>query len=107
MGDDEISKHYGRYEARLGASMTKTLGASALQMYALVAGNLLPIPPENHALLVADLEEDPFVEHALTTACCELYYRYGMYLAPLTTAMTTAKLCQFGDRGSLANIIYR
>ena len=40
MGDDEISKHYGRYEARLGASMTKTLGASALQMYALVAGNL-------------------------------------------------------------------
>ena len=107
MGDDEISKHYGRYEARLGASMTKTLGASALQMYALVAGNLLPIPPENHALLVADLEEDPFVEHALTTACCELYYRYGMYLAPLTTAMTTAKHCQFGDRGSLANIIYR
>ena len=104
MGDDEISKHYGRYEARLGASMTKTLGASALQMYALVAGNLLPIPPENHALLVADLEEDPFVEHALTTACCELYYRYGMYLAPLTAAMTTAKHCQFGDQGSLANI---
>ena len=98
MGDDEISKHYGRYEARLGASMTKTLGASALQMYALVAGNLLPIPPENHALLVADLEEDPFVEHALTTACCELYYRYGMYLAPLTTAMATNKHCQFGDR---------
>ena len=90
MGDDEIFKHYGRYEARLGASMTKTLGASALQMYALVAGNLLPIPPENHALLVADFEEDPFVEHALTTACCELYYRYGMYLAPLAAAMTTA-----------------
>ena len=28
--------------------MTKTLGASALQMYVLIAGNLLPIPPENH-----------------------------------------------------------
>ena len=26
MGDDDISKHYSRYEARLGASMTKTLG---------------------------------------------------------------------------------
>ena len=98
MGDDEISKHYSRYEARLGASMTKTLGASALQMYALAAGKVLPIPPENHALLVADLEEDPIVEHAL------LYYRYGMYLAPLTAAMTTAKHCQFGDKGSLANI---
>ena len=104
MGDDKISKHYSRYEARLGAAMTKTLGASALQMYALAAGKVLPIPPENHALLVADLEEDPFVGHALTTACCELYYRYGMYLAPLTAAMTTAKHCQFGDQGSLANI---
>ena len=104
MADDEISKHYSRYEAHLGASMTKTLGASALQIYALAAGKVLPIPPENHALLVADLEEDPFVEHALTTACCELYYRYGMYLAPLTAAMTTAKHCQFGDQGSPANI---
>ena len=103
MTDDEVSKHYGRYEARLGASMTKTLGASALQMYALAAGRFLPIPPENRPQLVSDLEEDPFVEHALTTACCELYYRYGMYLAPLTAAMTTAKHCQFGDRGSLAN----
>ena len=27
-----------------------------------------------------------------------MYYRYGMYLAPLTAAMTTAKHCRFGDR---------
>ena len=98
MTDVEIQKYYTRYEARLGASMTKTLGNSALQMYALAAGRLLPIPPENHIQLVADLEDDPFVEHALTTACCEMYYRYGMYLAPLTAAMTTAKHCRFGDR---------
>ena len=32
MTDDEVSKHYNRYEARLGSSMVKTLGASALQM---------------------------------------------------------------------------
>jgi len=43
--------------------------------------------------LVADLEQDPFVSSALQTACCELYYRYGMYLAPLTTAVTTVKHC--------------
>ena len=101
MSDDEISKHYSRYEARLGASMTKTLGASALQMYALAASTFLPIPPENRPQLVIDLEEDPFVGHALTTACCELYYRYGMYLAPLTAAMTTAKHCQFEDQSNL------
>ena len=103
MTDDEVSKHYCRYEARLGASMTKTLGASALQMYSLVAGTFLPIPPENQPQLVSDLIEDPFVEHALTTACCELYYRYGMYLAPLTAAMTTVKHCQFGEKRSLTN----
>ena len=103
MTDDEVSKHYGRYEARLGASMTKTLGSSALQMYAMLAGPLLPIPPENLPKLVLDLEDDPFVGHALTTACCELYYRYGMYLAPLTAAMTTAKHCQqVRDSGSIA-----
>ena len=100
MTDDEVSKHYGRYEARLGASMTKTLGSAALQMYALVAGAYLPIPPENRLKLLLDLEEDPFVGHALTTVCCELYYRYGMYLAPLTAVMTTAKHCQVKDGGS-------
>ena len=26
------------------------------------------VPPENRPQLVSDLEEDPFVEHALTTA---------------------------------------
>ena len=59
MTDDEVSKHYGRYEARLGASMTKTLGASALQMYALAAGTFLPIPPENRPQLASDLDKTP------------------------------------------------
>ena len=44
-------------------------------------------------LLVADLEQDPFVSSAIQTACYELYYRYGMYLASLTAALTTAKHC--------------
>ena len=30
MDDEEVEKLYGRYEARLGAAMTKTLGAAAL-----------------------------------------------------------------------------
>ena len=104
MTDAEVSKHYGRYEARLGASMTKTLGATALQVYAMIAGTFLPIPPENLPKLTSDLEEDPFVGHALTTACCELYYRYGMYLAPLTAAMTTAKHCRVEAQGFPKNM---
>ena len=94
MQEEEIAKLYRRYEARLGATMTKTLGASALQMYALAAGTILPIPPENQPRLVQDLESDPFVGHALTTACCELYHRFGMYLAPLTALLTTARHCR-------------
>ena len=41
--------------------------------------------------LIKDLEEDPFLDNALNNACCELYYKYGMFLAPLTTILTTAK----------------
>ena len=95
MDDDEIEKLYARYEARLGAAMTKTLGQAALQLYTGLASVLLPIPPENQPKLAADLEADPFVGHALSSASCELYHRYGMYLAPLTAALTTAKHCRF------------
>ena len=92
LDNTEIEKMYARYEARLGAAMTKTLGSAALQLYARLA--VLPI--ENQPGLIADLESDPFVGHALSSATCELYHRYGMYLAPLTAMLTTLKHCQFG-----------
>ena len=86
--NSKIEKLYARYEARLVAAMTKTLG------YAGIAAMFLPI--ENQPRLIADLEGDPFVGHALSSATCELYHRYGMFLAPLTAALTTFKHCQFG-----------
>lgn len=98
LDEDEVEKLYARYEARLGAAMTKTLRQSVLQLYAGAASMFLPIPPENQPALVADLEADPFVGHALSSATCELYHRYGMFLAPLTAALTTAKHCQFKHR---------
>ena len=97
MEDEEVEKLYGRYEARLGAAMTKTLGAAALQLYTSVASMLLPIPPEDQPVLLAELEADPFVEHAVSGATCELYHRFGMYLAPLTAGLTTLRHCRFGD----------
>ena len=45
-----------------------------------------------------DLESDPFVDHALTSTACELYYRYGKLLAPITAALTTVKYCRFGHQ---------
>ena len=98
MNDEEVEKLYSRYEAQLGAAMTKTLGAAVLQLYTSVASLFLPIPPEEQPKLLAELEADPFVEHAVSTSTCELYHHFGMYLAPMTTALTTLRHCQFGDR---------
>ena len=98
LGDDEVGKLYSFYEARLGASITKTLGRAALQLYADVVSIFLPIPLENIKPLVDELESDPFVDHALSNTACDLYYRYGELLAPITAAVTTMKYCQFGHQ---------
>ena len=95
MDEKEVEKLYARYEARLGAAMTKTLGQAALMLYTKAVSMFLPIATESQPGLVADLEADPLAKHALSSAACELYHRYGMFLAPLTTAMTTIKRCQF------------
>ena len=77
MSTEEISKLYCRYEARLGASMTKTQGNSFISLYVMGVSRYFNVvnPPK----LIEDLEEDPFINHALTSVCCELYYKYGMY----------------------------
>ena len=46
ISDKEIDSLYIRYEARLGAMITKTLGRAALQLGALALGIVLPIPPK-------------------------------------------------------------
>ena len=85
LDNTEIEKLYARYEARLGAAMTKTLGSAVLQLYAGMAAMFLPI--ENQPGLIADLESDPFVGHALSSATCELYHR------PLRHVPCTAYRC--------------
>ena len=106
MSEDEVGRLYSRYEARLGATMTKTLGQSFLELYAIAAGTVLPIPMENKSRLITDLEEDPFVSNALNSFTCELYHRYGMFLAPLTTALTTYRHCQFEQKAVVPMVSY-
>ena len=60
--------------------------------------HISPNPTRKPPKLVADLEADPFVGHAMSHVTCELYHRYGMFLAPLTAALSTAKYCQFGRK---------
>lgn len=92
----EVKKLHACYKGRL--VVTKTLVSAALQLYAGVAFMCLPIPAEIQPRLIADRKSEPFVEHALSSATCELYHRYGMLLAPLTGALTKMKLCQLGDQ---------
>ena len=73
--------------------MTKTLGNSFINLY--VMGNSKYLNVINPSKLLEDLEEDPFINHALTSICCELYYKYGMYLALFTAMLTTAKHINF------------
>ena len=98
MTPQEIDKLYCRYEARLGASMTKTLGNSFINLYVMAVSRYFNVtnPPK----LIEDLE-DPFINHALTSVCCELYYKYGMYLAPVTAMLTTARHINFNKNKNI------
>ncbi len=102
--DEDISKWYGRYQALLGAQMTKTLGQAALQLYVMGAARFLPIPERNKVELLHDLEADPFLAHGLNAAACELYHRFGALLCPLTVGLNTIKHCQF-ERKAMAGVI--
>ena len=103
MTPEEIKKLYCKYEARLGASMTKTLGNSFINLYVMGVSSYFKVndPPK----LMQDLEEDPFINHALTSACCEMYYRYGMYLAPFTAMLTTARHIDFSKEVNVSENI--
>lgn len=99
LDNSEIEKLYAHYEARLGAVMTKMLRFAVLHLYARIKYIFPPIPAENQPALIADLEGDLFVGHTLlSSATCQLYHRHGIFLAPLTAALTTAKYCRFGHQ---------
>ena len=102
MASQEVDKLYCRYEARLGASMTKTLGNSFINLYVMGVSKYFNVinPPK----IIEDLEEDPHINHAMTSVCCELYYKYGMYLAPLTAMLTTASHIDFNKNKNIDTI---
>ena len=93
MTPQELDKLYCRCEARLGASMTMTLGDYFINLYVMSVSKYFSVinPPK----LLEDLEIDTFINHALTSVCCELYYKYGIHLAPFTAMLTTAKHINF------------
>ena len=45
----------------------------------------------NQNALSEDLESDPFLNSALQRFTCELYYRFGSSLAPLSVGLITSR----------------
>ena len=63
--------------------------AFSLEMYSLGACAALGI--SNQDVLSEDLESDPFLNSALPRFTCELYYKFGAFLAPLSVGLITSK----------------
>ena len=69
--------------------MVRSLGRSIINMYSMGACAALGIT--NQDALSEDLENNPFLNSALQRFTCELYYRFGSFLAPLSVGIITSR----------------
>ena len=86
---EEVEKLFNNYEAKLSGQIVKSLGCSIINMYSMGACAALGIT--NQDALSEDLENDPFLNSALQRFTCELYYRFGLFLAPLSVGIITSR----------------
>ena len=89
LSEEEVEKLFNNYEAKLSGQMVKSLGRSAINMYSMGACSVLGIT--NQEALSEDLENDPLLNSALQRFTCELYYRFGPFLAPLSVGIITSR----------------
>ena len=78
-----------RYESVLSAQMTKSLGKSVINLYSNIACSVMGVG--NQQNLSEDLECDPFLNTAMQRFTCDLYYRFGALLAPVSVGIITGK----------------
>ena len=88
LSEEEVEKLFNNYEAKLSGQMVKSLGKSII-MYLMGACAALGI--SNQEALSEDLKNDPFLNSALQRFTCELYYRFGSFLAPLSVGIITSR----------------
>ena len=89
LSEEEVEKLFDNYEAKLSGQMVKSLGKSIINMYSMGACSVLRI--RNQEALSIDLENDPFLNSALQRFTCELYYRFGSFLAPLSVGIIMSR----------------
>ena len=86
---NSINTLLNRYESVLSSQMTKSLGKSVINLYSNLACSLLGVG--NQQELSTDLECDPFLNTAMQRFTCNLYYRFGALLAPVSVGIITGK----------------
>ena len=85
LNEEEVEKLFNK----LSVQMVKSLGCSIINMYSMGACSALGIT--NQDALSEDLENDPFLNSAFQRFTCELYYRFGSFLAPLSVGIVTSR----------------
>ena len=93
LNEEEVEKLFNNYEAKLSGQMVKSLGPSIINMYSVSALGIT-----NQEALSEDLENDPFLSSALQRFTCELYYRFGSFLAPLSVGIITSRHYLLSER---------
>ena len=78
-----------RHESVLSSQMTKSLGKSVINLYSNLACSVIGVA--NQQELSTDLECDPFLNTAMQRFTCDLYYRFGALLAPVSVGIITGK----------------
>ena len=89
MDYNSINTLLNRYESVLSVQMTKSLGKSVINLYSNIACSVLGFG--NQQELRTDLECDPFLNTAMQRLTCDLYYRFGALLAPISVGIITGK----------------
>ena len=89
LSNEEVDKLFNNYEPKLSGQMVKSLGKLIINMYSMGACATLGI--SNQDALSEDLESNPFLNSALQRFTCELYYRFGLFLAPLSVGLITSR----------------
>ena len=89
LNEEKVEKLFNNFEAKLSGQMVKSLGRSIINMYSTGACSALGITKLDASS--EDLENDPFLNSALQRFTCELYYRFGSFLAPLSVGIITSR----------------
>ena len=107
MDCNSVNTLINRYESVLSAQMTKSLGKSIINLYSNLACSVLGVG--NQQELSTDLESDPFLNTAMQRFTCDLYYRFGALLAPVSIGIITGKhyaknsIAKLNDRSNSGN----